>query len=98
MRYRKDNKFRKAWERATPEQRNAFREAFHAVDAHADKAKGDMECLYNSLEGAWESIYDKDEPVDLACLLYEMQGFKNHVVKAFDDLMACLGPGWLDEE
>lgn len=98
MRYRKDNKFKRAWMRATTEQRNAFREAFCMVDTHADKAKGAMECLYSSLDGAWESIYDKDEPVDLACLLYEMQGFKNHVVKAFDDLTTCFGPGWLDYE
>lgn len=98
MRYHKDNKFKKAWERATPQQRNAFRETFHMVDAHADKVEGDLRCMHDSLERAWSSIYDKDEPVDLACLLYEMQGFKSHVVKAFTDLIMCLGTGWLDME
>ena len=97
-RYRKDNKFRKAWDRATPEQRNAFRLAFSATEVILARVKNELKPVYDALQFAWEAVYDKDEPVDLACLLYEMQGMGNHVEKAYDDMLECLGPGWQDPE
>lgn len=97
-RYRKDNKFRKAWLGATPQQRNAFRNAFKEAEDRLAKAKGDLAPVQERLEKAWEAIYQDDEPVCLACLMYEMQVLDEHAPEAFDDLMGCLGPGWLDEE
>lgn len=97
-RYRKDNKFKRAWMRATPEQRNLFRKVFTATEAKMEMVEKELRPMYELLQRAWEVVYDKDEPTNLACLLYEMQGVRNHVEMAYDDLLECLGPGWQDPE
>lgn len=96
-RYRQNNKFKKAWERATPEQRNAFRRAFKAAEAHGQRAEKELSPVYEELWSAWDGIYNKDVPEGLFCM-YVGLSLRQDAERAFDDFLDCLGPGWGEME
>lgn len=95
MRYRKDNAYKKAWDRATKEQRQEFRDALQACLETAERHSREILPLADRLERACADMWGSDRPVEMDCADTEMRFSPlNQLRRAVFEVVDYLGPEW----